>query len=313
MRVVFCGTPEFAVPTLERLHTAGHHIALAVTRPDRPKGRGMEVASSAVKRKAIDLGLEITQPERIKNNEEFRRQLQEIAPDVIVIVAYGRIIPRWMLDVPRYGNLNLHASLLPKYRGAAPIQWAIANGESVTGNTVMRIDEGLDTGDILLQREITIDSSDTSVSLAARLAAVGGGLVVETLEKLERNEITPREQNDAEATLAPLLTKEDGKIDFERAAQDIHDRYRGFQPWPGAYTSFRDKKLTIHACHLIDEPGTDAEPGTLIIEHNGELSVHCGNATLLVLDELQFEGKKRLSAREFLNGYQVKSGELLGR
>jgi methionyl-tRNA formyltransferase len=313
MRLIFCGTPQFAVPTLEALHAAGHEIALVVSQPDRPKGRGMEIAIPAVKQKALELGLPVTQPERIKKNEEFQRTLEEIAPEAIIVVAYGRIIPKWMLELPRYGNLNLHASLLPKYRGAAPIQWAIANGEAVTGNTVIHLEEGLDTGDILLVRELPIAPDDTSVTLAPRLAADGAALMVEALAKLERNEITPQPQNHAEATLAPILTKEDGKLYFERTAKQNYDRFRGFQPWPGAYSSFRGKKLTIHACHLTAEPGIDAESGTLIVEHNGALSVICYDGTMLVLDEVQLEGKKRVSAREFMNGYQLKSGEMLGR
>ena len=313
MRLVFCGTPQFAVPTLERLHAAGHEIALVVTQPDRPKGRGLELALSAVKQRALQLGLPLTQPERIKKNPEFQRQLEAIAPDAIIVVAYGRIVPRWMLDLPRHGNLNLHGSLLPNYRGAAPIQWAIANGETVTGNTIIRLDEGLDTGDMLLSRALPIASDDTSLTLAPKLATDGAELMVEALAKLERGDLPARKQHDAEATFAPVLTKEEGAIDFARTAKETYNRFRGFQPWPGAYTTFRGKKLTVHSCHLTAEPGTDAEPGTMLVEHTGELSVHCGRATLLVLDELQVEGKKRLSAREFLNGYQLRSGEMLGQ
>lgn len=313
MRLVFCGTPQFAIPTLDRLHAAGHEIALVVTQPDRPKGRGMELSVSAVKQRARELGLEAAQPERIKKNDEFRQRIVSIAPDAIIVVAYGRIIPGWMLELPRYGNLNLHGSLLPKYRGAAPIQWAIAKGETVTGNSVIRLDEGLDTGDILLMREAAIAPEDTSMTLMPRLAEHGAELMLEVLAQLEANTLSAKKQDDGQATLAPILTKEDGLVDFERTAKEIHNRFRGFQPWPGAYSTFRGKKLTIHGCHLTDEPGTDAEPGALLIEHTGDLSVHCGRATLLVLDELQLEGKKRLSAREFLNGYQLHSGEMLGQ
>ncbi|MEO8726114.1 MAG: methionyl-tRNA formyltransferase [Acidobacteriaceae bacterium] len=313
MRLVFCGTPQFAVPTLDRLHAAGHEIALVVTQPDRPKGRGMELSVSAVKQRAQELGLEVAQPERIKKNEEFRQRMEAIAPDAIIVVAYGRIVPGWMLDLPRYGNLNLHGSLLPKYRGAAPIQWAIAKGETVTGNSVIRLDEGLDTGDILFMREAAIAPGDTSMTLMPRLAEDGAELMLEVLAQLEANTLSAKKQDEGQATLAPILTKEDGLVDFERTAKEIHNRFRGFQPWPGAYSTFRGKKLTIHGCHLTDEPGTDAEPGALLIEHTGDLSVHCGRATLLVLDELQLEGKRRLSAREFLNGYQLHSGEMLGQ
>ena len=253
MKLVFCGTPQFAVPTLERLHGAGHEIAVVVTQPDRPKGRGMEVAFSAVKQKALELQLEITQPEKIKNNPEFRSRLEAIAPEAIIVVAYGRIIPKWMLDLPKHGNINLHASLLPKYRGAAPIQWAIANGETVSGNTTMRIDEGLDTGDILLQQELPIASDDTSLSYAPVLAAAGAKLMVETLEGLQTRSIGPQKQDESQATLAPLLTKDDGRIDFTRTAKQIYDRLRGFQPWPGAWTTFRGKQLTVTAARPVTD------------------------------------------------------------
>ncbi|HEY0564763.1 MAG TPA: methionyl-tRNA formyltransferase [Terriglobales bacterium] len=313
MRLVFCGTPQFAVPTLEVLHQAGHDIALVVCQPDRPKGRGMELAAPPVKQRALALGLPITQPERIKNNAELRAKLEDIKPDAIVVVAYGRIIPKWMLELPRFGNLNLHASLLPKYRGAAPIQWAIASGETVTGNTIIRLEEGLDTGDMLLVREIAIDTDDTAVTLAPKLAQSGSQLMLQALAGLEAGTITGVPQDHSKATLAPILNKEDGLISFERTAKEIHDRFRGFQPWPGAFTTFRGKRLTVHACHLTNEPGIEAEPGTMIIEHNGDLSVVCYDGTLLILDEVQVEGKKRVRAAEFMNGYQLKSGEMLGR
>src|SRR5579864_8386863 len=206
--LVFCGTPQFAVPTLEKLVDAEFRVQLVVTQPDRPKGRGLELVSSPVKESALRLNLPITQPDRIKTNEEFRAQLTALKPDAIIVVGYGRIIPQWMLDLPSLGNINLHASLLPKYRGAAPIQWAIANGETVTGVTTMRIDEGLDTGDILLQREVSIAANDTAVTLSPRLADVGAKLMVETLCGLEAGNLTPKPQDNSLATLAPLLKKE---------------------------------------------------------------------------------------------------------
>src|SRR3954466_13480844 len=245
MDLVFCGTPQFAVPTLEGLAAAGHRVHLVVTQPDRPRGRGMELALSQVKQTAVSLGLPITQPEKIKNNAEFRAHLEGIAPHAIIVVGYGRIIPQWMIDLPKFGNINLHASLLPKYRGAAPIQWAIANGETVTGNTTMRIDAGLDTGDILLQQQLPINVDDTSETLAPRLAAMGADLLVETLAGLQAGTIQPRKQDDSQSTLAPILKKEDGLIDFSRTAEEIVNRLRGFQPWPGAYTKFRGKTLQI--------------------------------------------------------------------
>ena len=246
LKLVFCGTPNFAVPTLEKLVEAGHSVPLVVTQPDRPRGRGMEVAVSPVKDAAVRLGIAILQPATIKNNTEFRDQLVAIAPDAIIVVGYGRIIPQWMIDLPRLGNLNLHASLLPKYRGAAPIQWAIASGETVTGVTTMRIDAGLDTGDILLQREIPIGLEDTSETLGPKLASIGADLMAETLRGLENGNVRPTPQDHSRATLAPILKKEDGRMDFARTAYDLFNRLRGFQPWPGAFTVFRGKTLQVH-------------------------------------------------------------------
>lgn len=301
----------FAVPPLEALVRAGHDVSLVVTQPDRPKGRGMELADSPVKQKAGELGLPVVQPEKIKNNAEFRAQLEATSPECIVIVGYGRIIPRWMLDLPPHGNINLHASLLPKYRGAAPIQWAIASGEQVTGNTTMRIDEGLDTGDILLQQEMEIRPEDTSVTLAPRLSAMGAELLVETLDAMGQQRLHPRPQDHAHATLAPILTREDGRIHFARdTAQTICNRYRGFQPWPGAFTGFRGKQLTLHA--ISDFAGAPAPMAGKIAVAGEQLLVGCGAGTAIAIDELQLEGKRRMSAREFINGYQPKPGEKMG-
>jgi methionyl-tRNA formyltransferase len=246
MHLVFCGTPRFAVPTLERLVEGGHSVPLVVTQPDRPRGRGMDVAVSPVKDAATRLGIAVLQPDTIKNNAEFRSQLAALAPDAIIVVGYGRIIPQWMIDLPRLGNLNLHASLLPKYRGAAPIQWAIANGESVTGVTTMRIDAGLDTGDILMQRETPIGLEDTAETLGPKLASIGADLMVETLRGLETGHVGPTPQDHAQATLAPILKKEDGRMDFTRSATDLFNRLRGFLPWPGAFTTFKGKALQVH-------------------------------------------------------------------
>ena len=262
-----------------------------------------------MKKSALALGLPVIQPERIKNNDEFRAQLEQVAPQAIIVVGYGRIIPKWMLDLPPLGNINLHASLLPKYRGAAPVQWAIASGETVTGNTTMRIDEGLDTGDILLQQELPIAREDTAVSLAPRLAEAGARLMIETLHGLEAGRIHPRPQDHAKATLAPILKKEDGQIDFQRTATEICDRLRGFQPWPGAYTTFRGKNLLIHAARPAE--GIEAATGELR-KDTDRLLVGTGAGTALEILELQLEGKKRMSARDFLHGYQLKPGEHLG-
>ena len=301
MRLVFCGTPQFAVPTLEALHGAGHEIALVVSQPDRPRGRGMEVQVTPVKQKALDLRLPITQPAKIKQNDEFRAQLEAPKPDAIIVVAYGRIIPEWMLKLPPHGNLNLHASLLPKYRGAAPIQWAIANGESVSGNTTMRIDAGLDTGDILMQEELPIAETDTALTYAPKLAAAGAVLMATTLRALDEGTLRARPQEHDKATHAPLLTKEDGRIDFHRPAKVVYDRFRGFQPWPGAWTTFRGKQLTITQARPSRESIT-AEPGTIAVLPVG-IFIACGEGTSLEALEVQPEGKKKMPARDFANGY----------
>jgi methionyl-tRNA formyltransferase len=308
LNLIFCGTPAFAVPTLEALAAAGHKIPLVVTQPDRPKGRGLELVASPVKQSALKLNLAITQPDRIKTNEEFRAQLASLKPDAIIVVGYGRIIPQWMLDLPPLGNMNLHASLLPKYRGAAPIQWAIAKGETVTGVTTMRIDAGLDTGDILLQRELPISPDDTAETLAPRLASIGADLMIETLHGLPSGALQPHPQDHSRATLAPILKKEDGLIDFSLSASEIFNRLRGFQPWPGAYTRFRGKNLQI--IQAQPSHGT-ISPAQLQVE-NDSLRVGCGNHTSLELFEVQLEGKKRTNARDFIHGYHLRSGEKLG-
>lgn len=306
--LVFCGTPPFAVLTLEKLVDAGFRVELVVTQPDRPKGRGLELVASPVKQSALKLNLRIIQPDRIKNNEGFRTQLAALSPDAIIVVGYGRLIPQWMLDLPPLGNINLHASLLPKYRGAAPIQWSIANGESVTGVTTMRLDAGLDTGDILLQREVAMNPEDTAETLAPRLASVGADLMIETLHGLRDGSIRPRQQDHAKATLAPILKKEDGLVDFSRAADEILDRLRAFQPWPGAYTKFRGKNLQI----LQARPGNENIPkGELLVTEN-RLLIGCGKNSSMELLELQLEGKKRTTARDFIHGYRLNRGEKLG-
>jgi methionyl-tRNA formyltransferase len=308
LKLVFCGTPAFAVPTLEKLLEAGFQVSLVVTQPDRPRGRGMELAPSPVKQRALRFGLPITQPEKIKDNDEFRARLTAIEPDAIIVVGYGRIIPQWMIELPHFGNINLHASLLPKYRGAAPIQWAIARGETITGVTTMRIDAGLDTGDILLQKEVPIAPEDTAETLAPRLAAIGADVMVETLHGLAAANIPSRPQDDTQATLAPTLKKEDGRIDFRRTAKEIRDRLCGFQPWPGAFTTFRNKNLNVWEARLAY---VQAGPGELVVDKH-RLLVGCGQGSSLELLTVQPEGKKRMSARDFIQGYKPRSGELLG-
>lgn len=309
MRLVFCGTPQFAVPCLEALIRERFEIALVVSQPDRARGRGLEVVPAPVKQVALANGIAVTQPEKIKNNEEFRGRLEAIRPDAIIVVAYGRIIPRWMIDLAPLGNINVHASLLPKYRGAAPIQWAIACGETVTGVTTIRIDAGLDTGDMLLKAEMPIAADDTAVTLSPRLSQLGASLLIETLRGFEAGEVHPTKQDDSQATLAPILKKEDGRMDFGRTAVELFNRLRGFQPWPGAFTTFRGKQLTIHGALPGGGPVLGEGEVTVI---GGHLFVGCGNRTALELVEVQPEGKKKMSAGDFSNGHRPQPGEKLG-
>lgn len=309
MKLVFCGTPTFAVPSLERLASAGFEIQLVVTQPDRPQGRGMVLTAPPVKQSALKLGLPVIQPEKIKKNEEVQAQLKALQPDAIIVVGYGRIIPPWMLALPHYGNINVHASLLPKYRGAAPVQWAIAHGETVSGVTTILLNEGLDTGDILLQKEMAIRPEDTTVTYAPRLAEMGADLIVETLRGLEEKTVTPVPQDHAQATLAPILKKEDGLVDFNRTAIEIHNRLRGFQPWPGAYTQFRGKSFKLISA-LPEDTSSNLEPGELRVGDE-KLFVGCGQRTVLQLIHVQPEGKKIMATREFINGYHPAAGERL--
>jgi methionyl-tRNA formyltransferase len=302
MRLLFCGTPHFAVPTLIHLNAqSDFDIAAVITQPDRPRGRGQEVSASPVKQTAIAANIPVHQPAKIREAQDLLRSL---VPDCIVIIAYGQIIPASLLTIPRLGWINLHASLLPKYRGAAPINWAIANGETKTGITSMRIDAGMDTGDILLQQEVGIAPEETAPELAASMAEAGAPLMAETLRGLAAGKISPRPQNHAEATLAPLLKKEDGRIDWNRPAQEIYNRMRAFTPWPGTYTSFRGQ-----TCHLSAEPFslrtlTGEAPGTLIREDT-QILVSCGNATVLRLLSVKLEGRKQISPAEFANGARL--------
>jgi methionyl-tRNA formyltransferase len=310
MKLVFCGTPEFAVPSIQALVDAGHEVALVLTQPDRPAGRKLELHVPPVKELALKLGLPILQPVRIKNNPELRALLEEIAPDAIIVVAYGRIIPEWMLQLPRLGNINVHGSLLPKYRGAAPIQWAVANGETETGVTTMLLDAGLDTGDTLLFHSLPITPSTTSPQLYPQLSKIGASLLIETLSGLEQGTIHPVPQDSNNATLAPILTREDGRLDlFHRTAQDTYNRWRGFTPWPGAYAIFRDKRFLVHQMHPSSTT-LDIPPNQLVSNSN-DLLVGASNDTLLALDEVQLEGKPRMSGAQFARDFQLHPGEHL--
>jgi len=315
MRIVFCGTPQFAVPTLKHLLAQTEiEIVGVITQPDRPSGRGQEVSFSPVKKAALAANLALYQPEKIRA-PETETLLQKLAPDCVVIIAYGQIIPARLLPIPKLGWINLHASLLPKYRGAAPINWAIVNGETRTGATTMRIDAGMDTGEMLLQREIEIGPEETAPELAARLSEFGAPLMVETLRGLAAGSIAPKPQEHAEASSAPMLNKEDGRIDWNRPAIDIYNRMRGFAPWPGAYTTFRGQ-----TCHVWGDPVSEERdvglpsgeaPGTLAGEKN-KLFIWCGDATVLCLRLVQVEGRKPVKATDFANGARLKSGERFG-
>lgn len=310
MKLVFCGTPQFAVPTLNVLLQRGHDIPLVISQPDRPSGRGQLLTNSPVKQRALETGLPLTQPSKLKNNAELQSQLQRIDPDAIVVVAYGRLIPAWMLDLPRVGTFNVHASLLPKYRGAAPIQWAIARGEIYTGVTIMRLDEGLDTGPILIQREIPIHPNETAVALSPRLAELGAKLMVEALDQLAGGSIKPISQDHSLATFAPLLTKQDGQIDFSQTATEVYNQFRGFQPWPGVYTAFRGKQLQVTAAGVTQET-LPVSPAAILVQAN-RLFFGCAAGSALEVLEVHPEGKKRMSAREFLSGYRPQNNEVLG-
>lgn len=309
MVVVFMGTPGFAVPTLEALVRAGHDVKAVYTQPDRPKGRGQELGISPVKEKALALGLPVHQPERIRRPASVE-ELAEFGAKAMVIVGFGQILPQSIIDLAPLGIINVHASLLPLYRGAAPIQWAIANGETETGVTTMRIDAGLDTGDILLRAETAIGPDETAPMLSARLATMGAELLIETLDLMERGRLVPEPQDDSMATLAPILKKEDAVIDWTLPASVIRNRLRGFTPWPGATTTFRGSGLKLLSANLAGpaslEPGQLAMRGKILL-------AGCGGDTALELIEVQPEGRKRVSGESFANGARLAENDYLGR
>jgi methionyl-tRNA formyltransferase len=307
LRIVFCGTPAFAVPALRHLIAQpDFQIVGVVTQPDRPRGRGQETGSSPVKDVAIEVGVNVFQPVKIKSEEAFS-YFKQVAPDAVVIIAYGQIIPARLIEIPRLGWINVHGSLLPKYRGAAPINWAIVNGETRTGLTTMQIDAGMDTGPMLLKYETAIAPDETAPELASRLAEAGAPLIVETLRRLDRGEIAPTPQDNSQATFAPPLKKEDGRIDWSLDAQTIYNRIRGLQPWPGAFTSFRGKNCQVLGLPAA-QPSHTAAPGTLTVSSD-DLVVACGAGTALRLEFLQLEGRNRVTAREFANGARLAPGE----
>ena len=306
LKAIFLGTPGFAVPSLEAMAAAGFDLLSVYTQPDRPKGRGHSVAMSPVKEAALRLNLNVQQPERIRRPEVVAQLMQQ-APDIMVVVGYGQIIPQNVIDIPRFGIINVHGSLLPKYRGAGPIQWALANGESVTGVTTMQINAGLDTGNMLLKAETPIDPDENAVELGERLSILGARLLMETLASPGQAGIV---QNDKEATHAPLLSKLDAAIDWSWPATLIHNRTRGFYPWPGTLTQFRDQTLRFWKTRVSEEQA-GAEPGR-VLASKGALKISCGHDTVLELLEVQQEGRNRVSGVDFRNGLRIVEHEMMG-
>jgi methionyl-tRNA formyltransferase len=309
MRLVFMGTPESAVPTLRRCVEDGHEIAAVWTQPDRPAGRGGKLKAPPVKQYALTLGVEVYQPAKIRT-EEARQLFESHEADAAIVVAYGRILPPAFLRAPRRGCINVHFSLLPRYRGAAPVNWAIVHGERETGVTTMLMDEGLDTGPVLSQRATAIEEDETAPQLLARLSEMGAALLGETLARLD--EIEPQSQRDEDATLAPILRREDGLIEWTQSAAEVARRVRGFQPWPNAYTFYRDRRLILWRARPAEEFADEQTAGVVAAVTGDELRVVCGGGELLCVTELQLEGKQRMSARDFINGMRVVAGERLG-
>ncbi|MGH7208386.1 MAG: methionyl-tRNA formyltransferase [Nitrospiraceae bacterium] len=310
MRIVFMGTPAFAVPSLEALFRADDSVAGVVTQPDRPKGRGQELAAAPVKLVCEREGLPLLQPVKLKD-PAFLESLQAWEPDLIAVAAFGRILPPAILRMPPRGCINVHASLLPKYRGAGPIQWAIINGERETGITTMLMDEGMDTGAILLQERVPIQPDETAGALSARLAEVGGRLLVETIRRLKDGTVTPQPQDQSRATLAPLLTKEDGLIDWKLTATDIANRVRGMSPWPGAYTFAGEDRWVLLRASAVDRPAGAAVPGTIIQASKDALVVATGGG-LLAITELQPANSRRMAVSQYLAGHPLSPGLILG-
>lgn len=309
MKIVFMGTPDFAVPALEALVKGGHQVIAAVTQPDKPKGRGKGMAMPPVKEKAMEFAIPVYQPAKVRE-EGFFRQMRELSPEVIVVAAFGQILPKAILDLPQYGCINIHASLLPKYRGAAPIQWAIINGEKETGVTTMMMDAGLDTGDMLEKTVVPIEEEETAQSLSDKLSAAGGSLILSTLKKVEEGTLTRTPQRDEESCYAKILQKTLGRIDWNREAELIERLIRGLNPWPSAYTTLNGKSLKLwKAKALLEEyPG---EAGQVVKAVGNELLIKTGKGTLKA-EALQLEGKKRMEADAFLRGCPIEEGTRLG-
>ena len=308
MRLVFMGTPDFAVGCLEALIKAGHDVVAVYSQPDKPVGRKREVLPTPVKQCALNHGIEVRQPASLRNAEETEK-LRDLAPDAVVVVAYGKLIPTDMLKVAPLGFINVHASLLPKYRGAAPIQWAVVNGEKETGVTTMLLNEGMDTGDMLERAVTPIGENETAGELFERLSALGAELIVSTLEKLEKGEITPEKQDEAQATLAPIISKEMALLDFAQSAESLSNLVRGFNPWPIAYTILEGKRLKVYSARVA---GKTNAPAGAVTQSERSLCVACGDGVELELLDIQLEGSKRMPASEWLKGRAVAEGTVLG-
>jgi len=307
MRVIFMGTPDFAVSTLEEIVAAGHEVVLVVTQPDKPKGRGGNMAFPPVKEKAVELGLEVYQPVRVRRPECIE-YLAGYEADIIVVSAFGQILPKEILDMPKYCCINVHASLLPKYRGAAPIQWSVINGDEVSGVTIQRMDVGLDTGDIIEKAELVLDKDETGGSLFDKLAEVGAKLCVSTMEKIEKGEATFTPQIEEEATHVGMIDKTMGDIDFTKSAVEIERLIRGLNPWPSAYTKMNGKTLKIWKADVLSE-NTGYKPGQVCFVDKNSIHIQTGDG-VLALKEVQLEGKKRMEVDAFLRGYKVEEGDL---
>ena len=307
MRIIFMGTPDFSVGTLEALVEAGHEVCLVVTQPDKPKGRGKEMQYTPVKEAALKHGIEVYQPRRIREAECVEK-LRQYNADIMVVIAFGQIIPKEILEMVPYGCVNVHASLLPKYRGAAPIQWSIIDGEAVTGVTTMQMDEGLDTGDMLLKTEVPITAEETGESLHDKLAKAGAALCVETLAKLQEGSIVPEKQGESPTAYAKMLDKKLGNIDWTKSAVEIERLVRGLNSWPSAYTYWNKKVVKIWKASVTDE-NSNEQVGTVVKVEKDGFYVQTGNGLFKVL-ELQIPGKKRMDAGAFLRGYTIEPGEV---
>ena len=309
MRIVFMGTPDFAVPTLERLIADGHDIAGVFTQPDKPKGRGYQLQAPPVKEVALKAGIPVYQPNTFKDGAALEI-LRELAPELIIVVAYGKLLPKAVLDLPQYGCINVHGSLLPKYRGAAPIQWAVLNGDATAGVTTMQMDVGLDTGDMLMKAETLIGENETAGELFDRLMVLGAQLCADTIEALQNGTLQPEKQDDSLSTYASMLSKDMCPIDWQKTAQEIHNQVRGLAPWPVAITKLGGKRMKIHTTRKTDVKPGNAVPGEVLSER--PLIVACGGGTALEIVELQAEGSKRMKSEVYVCGHAIKPGTRLG-